>query len=116
MIRKSNTYRGGRIIAVKADVLGRLRPRLLSLEEQLPDLFVRHAKESLQGPWPFRIELPHMGRPALAGEDPAEEHHLNHVSETSVLVYYIFYARFQNQHFVGQPPVQTLVGPRREPH
>ena len=54
------------MIAVKADVLGCFWPRLLSLEEQLPDLFVRHAEESLEGPWPFRIELPHAERPSLA--------------------------------------------------
>ena len=97
--------------AVKADVVGRLRPRLLGLEEQLQDLFVCCAEESLQGSWPFRIELPHMERPVLAGEDLAEKHHLNHISETGVLVYYIFDARLQHRHFVGRPPVQTLVGP-----
>ena len=79
------------MIAVKADVLGRLRPRLLSLEEQLPDLLVRRAKESLQGPWPFRIELPHTERPSLAGKGSADEHHLDHVSEAGVLFDDIFY-------------------------
>ena len=61
---------------VEADVIGRLQPQLLllGLEKQPPDIFVRRAKESLQGPWPFQIELPHVERPALAGEDPAEKY------------------------------------------
>ena len=58
--------------AVEADVVGLLRPHLMGFEEQLPDLFIRCAEESLQGSRPFQIELPHMERPALAGEDPAE--------------------------------------------
>ena len=96
---------------VEADVIGRLRPRLLGLEKQTPDIFVRRAKESLQGLRPFRIELPHMERSALAGKCPAEKHHLNHVSETGVLVYDMLDTRLQHRHFVGRPPVQTLVGP-----
>ena len=75
---------------VKADVFGRLRPRLPGLEKQLPDLFVRRAKESLQDPWTFRIELPHVERTALAGEDPAEKHHLNHIGESGVFLDHIF--------------------------
>ena len=75
---------------------------------------MRRAEESLQDLWPFGIELPHTERPALAGEDPAEKHHLNNVSETGVLFYHIFAELLQQHHFVGRPPVQTLVGPRRK--
>ena len=44
-VQSLSTYRSVRMIAIKADVLGRLWPQLLSLEEQLPDRFVRHAEE-----------------------------------------------------------------------
>ena len=44
---KHDTYRGCQIVAVKAGVVRHPWPRLLLLEEQLPDPFVRHAKELL---------------------------------------------------------------------
>jgi hypothetical protein len=91
--------------AVEADVLGRLRPRLLSLEEQFPNLFVRRAKESLQGPRPFRIELPQAEGPSLARKGSADEHHLDHVGKTGVLFYDTFDALLQHQHLVGRSPV-----------
>ena len=77
---------------VEADVVGHLWPCLLGLEDQLLDLFMHCAEESLEGLRPFRIEIPHMERPALAGEDPTEKYHLNHICETRFLLYHIFYA------------------------
>ena len=69
------------------------------------------AKESLQGPRAFQIELPHAERSALAGKGSVDEHHLNHVSEAGVLLYGTFDAVLQHQHLIGRPPVQALVGP-----
>ena len=46
--------------AVEAAVFGHFRPRLLSLEKQLPYVFMHRAEESRQDPWPLRIELPHV--------------------------------------------------------
>ena len=86
---------------VEAGVFGRARPRLLGLEKQLPDLFMRHAEESLQGPRASRIELPHVERPALAGENPAKKHHLDHIGETGVLLYHTLDALLQRHHLVG---------------
>ena len=71
-VQKYNTYWGCWIVAVKAGVVGRPWPRLLLLKEQLPDPFVRHTKESLQGPWPFRVKLPYAERPSLARQGPAD--------------------------------------------
>ena len=62
---------------------------------------MRRAEESLQGSWPFRIELPHAERPALAGKGSMDEHHLDHICEASVLLYDIFGALLQHQHLVG---------------
>ena len=89
------------MVAVEADVFGSLRPQLLSLEKELPDRFMRRAKESFQDPWPFRIELPHAEWPALAGKGPVDEHHLNHICEAGVFLYDIFDALLQHQHLVG---------------
>ena len=72
---------------MEAEVFNRFRPRLLGLEEQLPYVFVRCAKEPLQGPGASRIKLPQMESPALAGENPAKKHHLDHAGKTGVLVY-----------------------------
>ena len=71
-VQKYDTYRRCRIVAVDAGVVRRPWPRLLLLEEQLPDPFVRRAEESLQGPWPFRIKLPHAERPTLAWQGSAD--------------------------------------------
>ena len=90
MFRNQKTYWGGRMSAVEADVFGRLRPRLLGLEKQLLDIFVRRAEESLHGPRASQIELPHVERPTLAGENLAKKQHLDHISKTGVLLHHIF--------------------------
>ena len=51
-------YLGGRECCTIACILGLFRPLLMALEEMLPDLFVRKAKEMLQRPISCRIELP----------------------------------------------------------
>ena len=97
--------------AVEAEVFGRFRPRLLGLEKQLPDIFVRRAEKLLQGPRAGRIELPHMESPALAGENPAKKHHLDHIGKAGVLLYHTLDALLQRHHLVGRCPVQTLFNP-----
>jgi len=58
--------------AVKAAVFGRFRPRLLSLEKQLPYVFVHRAEEPLQGKRTGWVEFPHILSPLLVGENPAK--------------------------------------------
>ena len=99
------------MVAVKTNIFGRLRPRLLRFKKQFPDLFVRHAKELLQSSQPFRIKLPQTERPSLAWKGSADEHHLNHVGEVGVLLYDTFDALLQHQHLIGRSPGWTLVGP-----
>ena len=88
-VRKYDTYWGCQIVAVEAGVVRRPWPRLLLLKNQLPDLFVRHAIESLQGPWPLWIKLPHFERPSLAGKSSADKHHLDHINKLDVPVDHI---------------------------
>ena len=60
------------MVAVEAEVLGGVRPLFSFPEKQLPHLFVRDAKEVMEGSWSFRIKLPHAERPALAWQSSAE--------------------------------------------
>ena len=60
------------MVAVEADVLGGVRPLFSFPEKQLPHYFVRSAKEVLEGPWSFRIKLPHTERPMLAWQGSAD--------------------------------------------
>ena len=84
-----------------AEVFGRLQPRLLGFEKQLPHIFVLRAEEPLQGPGTGRIELPHVLSPALAGENPAKEHYLDHAGKAGILVYHTLDALLQRRHLVG---------------
>ena len=68
IIRK--TYRTGGMGQVVPTVFGFLRPRLIGLEEHLPNAFVRNAEEMLQGLVLGRIELPQITGTTLAWKDP----------------------------------------------
>ena len=74
------------MVAVEADVLGGVRPLFSFLEKQLPHYVMRNTEEVLEGPWSFRIKLPHTERPSLARQNPADQHYLNHVDKTDVLL------------------------------
>ena len=76
-------------------VFSLLRPRLIGLEEHLPNAFVRNAEELLQGLVLGRIELPQIAGPALARKDPAKKHHLDHIDKLDVLVHHALDARLQ---------------------
>ena len=104
-VRKYDTYWGCRIVAIEADVIRRPCPRLLLLEEQLPDPFVRCAIESLQGQGPLRIKLPHFERLSLAGKSSTDKHHLDHIRKGDVLFYHALDALLQHRYFVTRSPV-----------
>ena len=101
---------------VEAEVFGHVRPRLLGPEEQLPYVFVCRAEEPLQGLRTGRIELPHVESPALARENPAKKHHLDHAGEAGVLVYHALDAALQRRHLVRRFPIQTLINLGCKPH
>ena len=90
-------------------ILGRLRPRLIGLENHLPDVFVCSAEELLQGLVPSWIELPQMESPALARKDPAKKHRLDHIDKLDVLVYHALDARLKRWQLVRRRPVQALL-------
>ena len=74
------------MVAVEADVLGGVRPLFSFPEKQLPHSFVCNTEEVLEGPWSFRIKLTHTERSSLARQDLADQHYLNHVDKTDVLL------------------------------
>ena len=74
------------MVEVEADVLGGVRPLFPFPEKQLPHPFVRRAGLVLEGPWSFRIKLPHTERPSLARQNPTNQHYLNDVDKTDILL------------------------------
>ena len=86
--------------AVMAEVFGHRQPRLLGLKMQLSYIFVLRAEEPLQGPGTCRIKLPHMESPALAGENPVQQHHLDHAGEAGVLVHHALDPLLQRHHLI----------------
>ena len=57
------------------------------LEQHPPGSFVRCVEEPAKGPVLCRIKLPHIEGPLLAGENPADEHDLDHVDKLKLLVH-----------------------------
>ena len=47
---------------------------------------LHRAEEVMKGLWSFRIKLPHTERPSLAQQGPADQHYLNHIDKTDVLL------------------------------
>ena len=74
------------MVAVEADVLCGVRPLFSFPEKQLPHSFVHSTEEVLEGPWSFRIKLPHTERPSLARQNPTNQHYLNDVDKTDILL------------------------------
>ena len=54
-VRELSAYRGIRMVAVEADVLGGVWPLFSFPEKQLPHSFVRSTEEVLEGPGPFGL-------------------------------------------------------------
>ena len=74
------------MVAVEADVLGDVWTLFLFPGKQLPHSFVHGTEEVLEGLWSFQIKLPHIERPSLARQNRADQHYLNHVNKTDVLL------------------------------
>ena len=65
-VQELSAYRGIRMVAIEADVLGGIRSLFSFPEKQFPHPFVCSAKEVLEGSRSFRIKLPQAERPSLA--------------------------------------------------
>ena len=76
---------------------------------------MRHVEELMQRLVFGRIELPHIECPSLTREDPADEHHLDHVDKLDLLVPHTFDAGLESGQLHRFAPGQTLLFPRSEP-
>ena len=70
----------------ESTVLGSGRGYFGGLEQHLLAVFMHRVEELSQRLVFSRIELPHIERPSLTREDPAEEHDLDHVDKLDLLV------------------------------
>src|SRR4051812_14999945 len=69
-----------------------------------------------QGLMLLRIEIPQRATSALAWENQANQHHLDHIDELDVLGYHALDARLQCYQLIGRTPVRTLLDPGGESH
>ena len=81
---------------MKSAVLGCGRRYFGGLEQHLPCAFVRHVVELPERLVFGRDELPQIDCPPLAGQDPANEHDLDHVDKLDVLVLHALDAVYES--------------------
>ena len=101
---------------MKPAVLGCGRRYFGGLEQHLPGTFVRHVVELPECLVFNQDELPQIDRPPLAGQDPANEHDLDHVDKLDVLVLHAFDACLESGQLRGIALVQVVLLPGGEPH
>ena len=80
-------YLAGRALGAESALFRRGCGGFSALEQHPPGSFVRRAEEPAQGPVLCRIELPQIEGLLLAGENPADEHDLDHVDKLKLLVH-----------------------------
>ena len=83
--KHKRTYRISPVFCANPAIFGRGQWYLAGLKKYLPDVFVCHIEELQQHLVLGRVKLPQVTSPDLAGKNPAEEHHLNHISKGDVL-------------------------------
>ena len=71
------------------------RRLFVALEEQLPGIFVSSSEEPSQGLVLRQKEFPEREASALVGENPANQHHLDHIDELDVFIHHALNARLQ---------------------
>ena len=86
-IEDSKAYLAGRALHAESVIFSCGCGGFSALEQHPPGSFVCRVEEPAQGPVLCRIELPQIEGPLLAGENPADEHDLDHVDKLELLVY-----------------------------
>ena len=81
------TYLASRALRAESAVFCSGCRGLGTLEQHLPDLFVRSVEEPIQSLVLRQIELPHVEAPSLARENPVDEHDLDYVDKLEILVH-----------------------------
>ena len=86
-IEDNKAYLAGRALGAESAVFRRGSGGFSALEQHPPGNLVRRVEEPAQGPVLCRIKLPQIEGPLLAGENPADEHDLDHVDKLELLVH-----------------------------
>ena len=75
-----------------------------ALEQHPPGSFVRSVEDPAQGPVLCRIKLPQIEVPLLAGENPADEHDLDHIDKLELLVHQGLETRLESGQLLRTTP------------
>ena len=86
-IEDNEAYLTGRALGAESAIFSRGRRGFSALEQHPPGSFVCRIEEPAQGPVLCRIKLPQIEGPLLAGENPADEHDLDHIDKLKLLVH-----------------------------
>ena len=86
-IKDNIAYLASRALRAKPAIFGCGCGSFNALEQHPPGSFVRRVKELAQGLVLCRIKLPQIEGPLLAGENPADEHDLDHIDKLELLVH-----------------------------
>ena len=86
-IEDNKAYLAGRALGAESAVFRRGCRGFSALEQHPLGSFVHRVEEPAQGPVLCRIKLPQIEGPLLAGENPADEHDLDHVDKLKLLVH-----------------------------
>ncbi len=84
-IKDNIAYLASRTLLAESAIFGSRCGSLGTLEQHPPGRFVRCVEEPAKGPVLCRIKLPQVEGPLLAGENPADEHDLDHVDKLELL-------------------------------
>ena len=85
-IKGKIAYLAGLMLRAESAIFGSGCGSLGALEQHPLGIFVRSVEEPSQGPVLCRIKLPQIEVPLLAGENPADEHDLDHIDKLELLV------------------------------
>ena len=86
-IKDNIAYLASRMLRAESVIFGSGCGSFGALEQHPPGSFVRCVEEPAKGPVLCRIKLPQIEGPLLAGENPADEHDLDHVDKLKLLVH-----------------------------
>ena len=95
-VKDKTTYLVSRTLRAESVIFGSGCGSLGTLEQHLPDIFVRSVEEPAQSLVLRRIELPHVEAPSLARGDPTDEHDLDHIDKLELLVHQLLDAGLES--------------------
>ena len=95
-IKDNMAYLASRTLRAESAIFGSGCRGLGALEQHPPGLFVRSVEEPAQGLVLCRIKLLEIEVPLLAGENPADEHDLDHVDKLELLVHQGMYIELES--------------------